>query len=54
MLWVPKELPPDDRIAKRPLGRVVGRFDDIVVDERPEPLPVFVELGAHAYEPLVA
>ena len=41
-------------MTKRSFGSVVGRLDAFVVNERPEPLSVRVELVAHACEPLVA
>ena len=49
-----RRLPPDHCMTKRSFGGVVGRLDAFVVNERPEPLPVRVELIAHAREPLVS
>ena len=49
-----RRLPPDHCMTKRSFGSVVGRLDAFVVNERPEPLSVRVELVAHACEPLVA
>ena len=48
------ESAPDDRMAQRTLSRVVGGLDTVGIDKLPEPVPVAVQLVAHADQPGIA
>src|SRR3990172_1843925 len=43
-----RKLSPNHCMTKRPLARIVRRFDSFVAQERPQPLPVSVQLPARA------
>ncbi len=43
-----RELPPNDRMTQRAFARIVRRLDPVVAQERPQPLPMFVQLPARA------
>jgi hypothetical protein len=45
--------PPDDRVPQGALTGVVRRLD-LLLQERPQPRPVIVQLTVHAHEPRVA
>ena len=49
-LGAERELPPNDRVSQRLLGRVVGGLDALDVDEGPQPFAVFLQLLAEAVD----
>ena len=48
------EFSPDDRMPQGTFGRVVGGLDIVFIDKLPEPIPMVVQLGAHANQPGIA
>ena len=48
------QLAPDDGMAKDTLSGVVGGFNVLLIDERPEPFAMVVKFIAHAHEAIVA
>jgi hypothetical protein len=43
-----REFSPDHRMTQRSLARIVRRLDPFVMQERPQPLPMFVQFPARA------
>jgi hypothetical protein len=43
-----REVSPDHRMTQRALARIVHRLDPLVMQERPQPLPMFVQFPARA------